>query len=182
MAEERNIWGVAGRCFTSGRMARGFRTALLAVLAVSSVGLAGCAGGGDRRSAVRESVPFHEAEPVSDSIAAASAPARVLPDSAGFVLERTEHDFGQLALGATVSTTFRLEAQGGSVVVLSASTDCGCTRAEIPKRPLRPGDTVQVKVLFAARDKGNFYKTVHLRLHAGGRDRTVELKVRGTVQ
>ena len=69
------------------------------------------------------------------------------------------------------------------MILLLASTDCGCTRAEFTKRPLRPGgDTVQEKVIFAAKDKGNFYKTVRLHLHAGGREQAVELKVRGTVK
>lgn len=103
-------------------------------------------------------------------------------DSAGFTLERTEHDFGQVSRGDTVTTVFRVRAGDGPVVLLSASTDCGCTRAEFPKRPLRPGDTAQVKVVFAARDKGNFRKTVRLRLHAGGREQATALVVKGTVQ
>ncbi|BCG54245.1 DUF1573 domain-containing protein [Alistipes indistinctus] len=69
------------------------------------------------------------------------------------------------------------------MILLLASTDCGCTRAEFTKRPLRPGgDTVQEKVIFAAKDKGNFYKTVRLRLHAGGQDRTMTLIVKETAQ
>lgn len=103
-------------------------------------------------------------------------------DSAGFTLDRTEHDFGQVTQGDTVTTVFKVKAGDGPVVLLSATTDCGCTRAEFPKRPLRPGDTAQVKVIFAAKDKGNFYKTVRLHLHAGGRDRTAEVRVRGTVK
>lgn len=103
-------------------------------------------------------------------------------DSAGFTLDRTEHDFGQVALSDTVTTVFRVRAGDGPVVLLSATTDCGCTRAEFPKRPLRPGDMAEVKVVFAAKDKGNFYKTMRLRLHTGGREQAVELKVRGTVK
>ena len=109
-------------------------------------------------------------------------PKQAGTDSAGFTLDRTEHDFGQVSRGDTVTTVFRVKAGDGPVVLLSASTDCGCTRAEFPKRPLRPGDTAQVKVVFAAKDKGNFYKTVRLHLHAGGREQAVELKVRGTVK
>lgn len=103
-------------------------------------------------------------------------------DSAGFTLDRTEHDFGQVSRGDTVTTVFRVKAGDGPVVLLSATTDCGCTRAEFPKRPLRPGDTAKVKVIFAAKDKGNFRKTVRLRLHAGGREQATALVVKGTVQ
>ena len=109
-------------------------------------------------------------------------PKQAGTDSAGFTLDRTEHDFGQVSRGDTVTTVFRVKAGDGPVILLSASTDCGCTRAEFPKRPLRPGDTVQVKVVFAARDKGNFRKTVRLRLHAGGREQAAEVRVRGTVK
>lgn len=103
-------------------------------------------------------------------------------DSAGFTLDRTEHDFGQVALGDTVSTVFKVKAGDALVVLLSATTDCGCTWAEFPKRPLRPGDTAQVKVVFVAKDKGNFRKTVRLRINVGGREHTVSLVVRGTVK
>lgn len=109
-------------------------------------------------------------------------PKQAVTDKAVFTLDRTEHDFGQVAQGDTASTIFKVRAGDGPVVLLSASTDCGCTRAEFPKRPLRPGELAQVKVIFAARDKGNFRKTVRLRLHAGGREQATALVVKGTVQ
>ena len=109
-------------------------------------------------------------------------PSQAKTDSAGFTLDRREHDFGQVARGDTVSTVFKVKAGEGPVVLLSATTDCGCTRAEFPKRPLRPGQSAQVKVIFAAKDKGNFRKTVRLRLNAGGRERAEALVVRGTVE
>ena len=109
-------------------------------------------------------------------------PSRAKTDSAGFTLDRGEHDFGQVSRGDTVSTVFRVTAHGGPVVLLSATTDCGCTWAEFPKRPLRPGQSAQVKVVFAAKDKGNFRKTVRLRLNAGGREQAASLVVKGTVQ
>lgn len=109
-------------------------------------------------------------------------PKQAGTDSAGFTLDRTEHDFGQVSRGDTVTTVFRVRAGDAPVVLLSATTDCGCTRAEFPKRPLRPGESAQVKVVFAAKDKGNFYKTVRLHLHAGGREQAAEVRVRGTVK
>ena len=109
-------------------------------------------------------------------------PSRSKTEDAGFTLDRTEHDFGQVALGDTVSTVFKLRAGDAPVVLLSATTDCGCTWAEFPKRPLRPGDTAQVKVIFVAKDRGNFRKTVRLRINVGGREHTVSLVVRGTVK
>lgn len=109
-------------------------------------------------------------------------PATAEPDSVGFTLDRREHDFGRVSRGDTVSTVFKVKAGEGPVVLLSATTDCGCTWAEFPKRPLRPGQSAQVKVLFAAKDRGNFRKTVRLRLNAGGRERIVELTVRGMVE
>lgn len=110
-------------------------------------------------------------------------PSPAETDSADFTLDRTEHDFGQVTRGDTVSTAFRVTAEGGPVVLLSATTDCGCTWAELPKHPLRDGESAQVKVIFAAsKDRGYFHKTVLLRLHAGGGERTVKLIVKGTVE
>lgn len=110
-------------------------------------------------------------------------PKQARTDSAGFTLDRREHDFGQVTRGDTVSTVFRVTAGGGPVVLLSATTDCGCTWAELPKRPLRAGQSAPVKVVFAAsKDRGYFHKTVLLRLHAGGGAHTVKLIVKGTVE
>lgn len=115
--------------------------------------------------------------------ALAQNPSTAKAGNEGFTLDRREHDFGRVALGDTVSTVFRVTAHGGPVVLLSATTDCGCTRAEFAKRPLRDGESAPVKVVFAAsKDRGYFRKTVLLQLHAGGGERIVELIVRGTVE
>ena len=107
---------------------------------------------------------------------------QAVTDNAGFTLDRTEHDFGQVALGDTVTTVFKVRAGNAPVMLLPATTDCGCTRAEFPKRSLCPGDTTQVKVIFVAKDRGNFRKTVHLRHNTGGRKQAAALVVRGTVK
>ena len=100
----------------------------------------------------------------------------------GFTLDRTEHDFGQVVRGDTVTTVFWVTADGAPVVLLSGSSNCGCTWAEFAKRPLRPGDTARGKVIFVAKDKGNFHKAVRLLLNAGGREYSVLLIVQGTVR
>ena len=97
-------------------------------------------------------------------------------------MDRREHDFGQVARGDTVSTVFKVKAGEVPVVLFSATADCGCTWVEFPNRPLRAGETAQVKVVFAAKDKGNFRKTVRLCLNAGGCEQSASLVVRGTVE
>ena len=150
-----------------------------AVLAVSLACFAGCGGRGDGR-AVQQAAAVHAPQQTAES--SAQVTAGVLPDSAGFALDRAEHDFGTVARGDTVSVTFQVRAGSQPVVVLSAVTDCGCTWAEYPKQPLLPDETGLVKVFFAARDKGNFYKTVRLRLNSGGRGCSEALTVRGMVE
>ena len=62
------------------------------------------------------------------------------PDVAGLVPDRTEHDFGDVKLGTTSRVRFNIKAQSAAVVILSAATNCECTKATYPKKPRRGGE------------------------------------------
>ena len=109
-------------------------------------------------------------------------PSRTRTDGSGYAWDRTEYDFGQVALGDTVTTVFRVTARKGSLVLLSAETECGCIWAEFPKRPIRERESAEVKVHYAANSAGNFRKTVHLRFLSGGKEALVVLVTRGTIE
>lgn len=120
---------------------------------------------------------------VSASDAApASADGDAAPALAGCMWDRTSHDFGEVPLGESVATRFTLRADGTVVVVLSATPDCACTQADIPRRPLRAGEQGAIAVRFDAQERGDFHKTIRVLLNIGGAERSTALTISGTVK
>ena len=63
--------------------------------------------------------------------------------------EETEHDFGRIIEGETVSFSFNFKNTGKSDLILAEVTSsCGCTVPSYPKTPIRPGESGTVKVAF----------------------------------
>ena len=64
------------------------------------------------------------------------------------------YDFGKVNEGKKVTYNFRFKNAGKKpLVVLSASASCGCTIPEKPERPILPGDTGFIKVVFNSAGK-----------------------------
>lgn len=95
--------------------------------------------------------------------------------------DRAEHDFGAVKLGETRKTTFTLTASTDVVVILSASTNCECTKAAWGRKPLHKGDKSTVEVTYEAREKGYFRKNVTVKYTTGGAASTLRLTVTGNV-
>lgn len=69
----------------------------------------------------------------------------------------TEHDFGRILEGETVSYIFNFKNTGKSdLIIAEVSTSCGCTVPSYPKMPVRPGDSGTVKVAFNSNGKRGF--------------------------
>ena len=66
------------------------------------------------------------------------------------VFEEKNHDFGEIAEdGGAVAHTFRFKNTSSKpVVILSTYSSCGCTTAEFSKKPVLPGESSSVKVVF----------------------------------
>lgn len=94
---------------------------------------------------------------------------------------RTEHDFGDVKLGETRKATFTLTSSADVVVILSASTNCECTKASWGRKPLHKGDKSTVEVSYEAREKGFFRKNITIRYTTGGAASTLRLTVTGNV-
>lgn len=66
-----------------------------------------------------------------------------------FEFEQDSHNFGKITQGERVAYSFRFVNKGKSDLLISnVSTACGCTVAEYPKNPIRPGEEGFVKVQF----------------------------------
>ena len=97
----------------------------------------------------------------------------------------TVFDFGTVKESADPVQTVFIMTNTGSVpvAILSASTTCGCSKAEYPKEPVKPGKTAKVKVKFnPAGQHGEISREIKLRLKAsGGKSIRVPLKIQGVV-
>ena len=74
----------------------------------------------------------------AELIKAAKEPAQGTPSIS---FDRDEHDFGQIPQsGGVVNTTFQIKNTGGAdLEILSVSTSCGCTEAEVGSENIPPG-------------------------------------------
>lgn len=67
-----------------------------------------------------------------------------------------EYDFGTINEGEIVETTFKLTNSGQTdLIIIDAKTTCGCTVPIWPKKPIKPGQTEDVKVRFNTSGKKN---------------------------
>ena len=63
--------------------------------------------------------------------------------------EEEEFDFGTITQGEKVSHEFKFENSGAKDLIISnAYADCGCTVAEVPKKPVAPGDENVIRISF----------------------------------
>ena len=68
--------------------------------------------------------------------------------------EKTNHDFGDIKQGDTVSHAFVFSNTGNAPAIIThVQTTCGCTASEYPKTPVLPGQKAQVRVIFNSAGK-----------------------------
>jgi hypothetical protein len=81
-----------------------------------------------------------------------TANSGVQPADSGSVIisfKEYEHNFGKVAEGEKVSYDFGFTNNGtGSLVILSATTSCGCTVPKYSTNPIAPGDKGNLEVVF----------------------------------
>ena len=70
-------------------------------------------------------------------------------------------DFGQFPMSEQKSHRFGLTNTGnGLLVIQDVVTSCSCTKVEYSTEPVRPGETLEVKVSYEAEEAGRFNKSV----------------------
>ncbi|MDP1622273.1 MAG: DUF1573 domain-containing protein [Bacteroidales bacterium] len=71
--------------------------------------------------------------------------------------EESEHDFGRIIEGETVSFSFKFSNTGKSdLIIAEVTSSCGCTVPSYPKTPIRPGETGVVKIAFNSNGRRGF--------------------------
>lgn len=81
-----------------------------------------------------------------------------------FSFENETHDFGRIRQGEVVSFVFKFKNTGKRDLVISGQkATCGCTVADYPHNPVKPGEEGQISVSFNSEGKkGMQTKTVTL--------------------
>jgi len=88
--------------------------------------------------------------------------------SAEIVFREYEHDFGKVEEGEKVAYVFAFENKGtGNLVVKNAITSCGCTVPKYDTKPIPPGGSGNLEVVFDTYEKyGKQSKTISVRSNA----------------
>lgn len=81
-------------------------------------------------------------------------------------LERTDHDFGDIARrGGEVTAVFRFCNEGTApLVLLRVTTTCSCLKSSYSKRPVPPGGEGEIILTYEPHkaDPGTFHKVVQV--------------------
>lgn len=94
-------------------------------------------------------------------------------------VNQTEIDFGRFPKTEKQERSFVLTNAGEQLLVVhDVVTSCGCTKVEYSKQPVRPGETLELKVIYEAEDTGHFNKTVTV--YCNVENSPLRLKVKGT--
>ena len=76
-------------------------------------------------------------------------------------VDQTVLDFGSFPKEEKQERSLVLTNTGkGLLVIQDITTSCGCTKVEYSKEPVRPGGTLEVKVIYEAEKAEHFNKTV----------------------
>jgi hypothetical protein len=84
------------------------------------------------------------------------------------VFREYEHDFGKVIEGEKVGWVFKFENRGTSnLIIASATTSCGCTVPEYDAKPIEPGGTGNLEVVFDTSGRnGKQTKTITVKSNA----------------
>jgi len=95
--------------------------------------------------------------------------------------EKTEHDLGRILQGETVGYNFTYTNVGESpLIILEARAGCGCTVPRFSKKPIPPGESGVIEVVFDSSGRiGQQNKIVSIRTNAG--ESSVQLTIKADI-
>ena len=68
--------------------------------------------------------------------------------------DKKMHDFGRLSQGESIAYSFKFTNTGNADLLISTcEASCGCTVADFPKKPLKPGEVGYITVTFNSAGK-----------------------------
>ncbi len=95
--------------------------------------------------------------------------------------EETEHDFGRIIEGETVSFNFTFTNTGKrDLVIADVSTSCGCTVPSYSKTAIRPRESGTIKIAFNSKGRRGF-QTKTIVVVANTQPNVTQLKIKSQV-
>jgi len=84
------------------------------------------------------------------------------------------YDFGKVKEGTSVTHVYEFKNVGNAPLqILRVDASCGCTQPEWPKRPVMPGQSGSIKVVFDSHgNAGPTYKEISIQSNAVLQDKT----------
>jgi hypothetical protein len=115
---------------------------------------------------------------VNNPISADGVDTETLPV---ITFEESEFDFGDITQGQEVRHIFKFKNTGkGDLLITDATGSCGCTVPTYPKKPIRPGESEQIEVVFNSAGKsGAQEKSVSI--YANTQPNVTILKVKSNI-
>lgn len=85
---------------------------------------------------------------------AAKLNEQALKDSTSVQIIDSSYNFGEVMDGEKVEYNYRFKNTGGKpLVVVNATASCGCTVPQKPEKPVMPGETGYIKVVFNSKGR-----------------------------
>jgi hypothetical protein len=102
-------------------------------------------------------------------------------DTASISFTEYEYDFGKVTAGEKIAHIFSFENRGtGTLVILSASTSCGCTVSKYDTKPIPPGGKASLEVIFDSSGR-NSRQTKTITVRSNATKPVVLLRITGEV-
>lgn len=90
------------------------------------------------------------------------------------------YDFKKISKTGNVKTVFKFSNVGESqLIIYDVKTSCGCTKPEWSMNPIEPNGNGIIKVMFDAKGRGLFNKT--LSVFYNGKDSPKKLIIKGEI-
>lgn len=104
-------------------------------------------------------------------------PAKDGESKASIEWKETTHDFGKIIKNKPVNAEFEFKNNSLIPLVINyVRPSCGCTVADYPKEPVKPGQTAIINVGFNARSLGHFSKSILVSSNATEGNATLFIK------
>ncbi|MET1054603.1 MAG: DUF1573 domain-containing protein [Pedobacter sp.] len=107
----------------------------------------------------------------------------VAPENAPVIsFESGMYNFGKISQGEKVNHEFKFKNTGKSpLIIANATATCGCTTPDIPKAPIKPGDSGVIKVVFNSTGKMGMQDKI-VTITSNANPETTEVHLIGEVQ
>lgn len=85
-------------------------------------------------------------------------------------------DFGEITQGSDPFRTIKIKNVGDEpLLITNARGSCGCTVPTVPKKPIAPGESAEMKVRYDTKRLGKINKTVTLTTNEKSPNRTIRV-------